>query len=244
MDERTGDYDPAELAQLGFGTSKVPQFIVDADWHILMASEGAGRLLERARESLTGLPLERIHLPTTQQGYAAATAEIMAAGVTGFDTESKPTFAVGDVSEGPHVLQFALHDKAYLFQIHRMECHPFLVELLRSPQLLKVGFGLRSDGKHIRSKLGIRPAALVDLNQVFSKDGFQKEMGVRNAVAQMFGQRFIKSRKVTTSNWSLPELSAQQMLYAANDAYAALKVLEALHLPLEALPVMYADQTD
>ncbi|MBU0688731.1 MAG: protein kinase [Gammaproteobacteria bacterium] len=192
-------------------------------------------------EPFVGLPLERIHLPTTPDGYAAATAEIMAAGIIGFDTESKPTFAAGDVSDGPHVLQFALHDKAYLFQIHRKDCYPFLIEMLQSPQLLKVGFGLSSDSKHIRNKLGIQPGGLVDLNQVFSKDGFQKEMGVRSAVAQMFKQRFIKSRKVTTSNWALHDLNDQQMLYAANDAFAALKVLEALQLAKEKLPIMYAD---
>lgn len=195
-------------------------------------------------EPYIGLPLDRIHLPTSQQDYASATAQIMAAGITGFDTESKPTFAVGEVSDGPHVVQFALHDKAYLFQTHRQDSHPFLIELLQSAQLLKVGFGLKSDGKHIRAKLGIRPGGLVDLNQVFSKDGFQKEMGVRNAVAQLFGQRFVKSRKVTTSNWALPELSAQQMLYAANDAYAALKVFDALQRPRAALPIMYADQAN
>ncbi len=195
-------------------------------------------------EPFVGLSLEHIHVPTTPEGYASATAEIMAAGIVGFDTESKPTFAVGDVSDGPHVVQFALHDKAYLFQTHRKDCYPFLIEMLQSPQLLKIGFGLSSDGKHIKSKLGIKPGALVDLNQVFSKDGFQKEMGVRSAVAQLFKQRFIKSRKVTTSNWALHELNDQQMLYAANDAYAALMVLEALKLPREALPVMYADSAN
>jgi hypothetical protein len=189
-------------------------------------------------EPFIGLPLDRVHLPTTQEGYAAATAEIMAAGIVGFDTESKPTFAAGDVSDGPHVLQFALHDKAYLFQTHRKDCYPFLIDMLQSPQLLKIGFGLSSDGKHIRNKLGIQPGGLVDLNQVFSKDGFQKEMGVRSAVAQMFKQRFLKSRKVTTSNWALHELNDQQMLYAANDAYAALRVLQALDLPRAQLPVM------
>ena len=191
-----------------------------------------------------GLPLERIHVPLSKQDCAVAMAEIMAAGIVGFDTESRPTFEVGETSDGPHVVQFALHDKAYLFQTHREDCHSFLIEMLHSPLLLKVGFGLSSDGKHIQNKLGIRPGALVDLNQVFSKDGFQKEMGVRNAVAQMFGQRFIKSRRVTTSNWAVQELDAQQKLYAANDAYAALKVLDALQLRPEALPVMYADQTD
>jgi hypothetical protein len=43
---------------------------------------------------------------------------------------------------------------------------------------------------------------------------------------------------VTTSNWSQPQLTPQQMLYAANDAYAALKVLEALGLTREDLPIM------
>lgn len=189
-------------------------------------------------EPFVGLTLERIHVPTTREEFAAATAEIKAAGIAGFDTESKPTFVVGDVSEGPHVVQFALHDKAYLFQLHRTEGLPFLLELLQSEQVIKVGFGLRSDRGNILAKLGVHFNAVVDLNTVFSKDGYHKEMGVRAAVAQVLKLRFAKSRHVTTSNWSQPKLNPQQMLYAANDAYAALKVLEALNLRREDLPVM------
>jgi ribonuclease D len=185
-----------------------------------------------------GLTLEHIHVPTTEPAFASATAEIMAAGLVGFDTESKPTFVTGDVSTGPHLVQFALHDKAYLFQMHRSEGHPYLIELLQSKKLLKVGFGLQSDSKHIHAKLGVQLGALLDLNRVFSRDGYHKEMGVRAAVALLFGQRFAKSRKVTTSNWSQHELSAPQLLYAANDAYAALKVLEALDLPRASLPII------
>src|SRR5512141_2757438 len=90
-------------------------------------------------EPFVGLSLERIHVPTSREEFAAAAAEIKAAGVVGFDTESKPTFAVGEVSEGPHLVQFALHDKAYLFQVHRTEGLPFLRELLHSDEVLKVG---------------------------------------------------------------------------------------------------------
>lgn len=189
-------------------------------------------------EPFVGLTLDRIHVPTTTAEFASATSEIMAAGIVGFDTESKPTFVVGDVSEGPHVVQFALHDKAFLFQLHRAEWHPFLIGLLQSEQLIKVGFGLKSDRKHILSKLGVHFNAVVDLNTVFSMDGFHKEMGVRAAVAQVFKQRFAKARHVTTSNWSQPQLTPQQMLYAANDAYAALKVLQALNLRREDLPII------
>lgn len=189
-------------------------------------------------EPFAGLALERIHVPANSEEFAAATAEIKAAGIVGFDTESRPTFVTGDVSEGPHVVQFALHDKAYLFQVHRAEGLPFLVELLESEQVIKVGFGLRSDSGQIFAKLGIKFGGVVDLNTVFRMNGYQKEIGVRTAVGLVFNQRFAKSKKATTSNWLQPRLTPQQMLYAANDAYAALKVLEALDLRREDLPIM------
>ena len=193
-------------------------------------------------EPFAGLTLERIYVPTTREEFASAAAEIKAAGIVGFDTESKPTFVTGDVSEGPHVVQFALHDKAYLFQLHRADGHPYLIELLQSEQVIKVGFGLKSDRGHIYAKLGVHFGGVVDLNTVFSMDGYHKEMGVRAAVGLVFKQRFAKSRHVTTSNWSQPQLTPQQMLYAANDAYAALKVLEALNLPRKDLPIMGLSQ--
>lgn len=188
-------------------------------------------------EPFVGLALEYIHVPQSREEFASATAEIKAAGIVGFDTESKPTFAVGEVSDGPHLVQFALHDKAYLFQIHQTAGLPFLIELLQSEQVIKVGFDLKSDGRHIHAKLGVALDGVVDLNTVFSMDGYQKHIGVRVAVGLVFKQRFSKSRKVTTSNWSQHQLMPQQMRYAANDAWAALKVLEALDLSREELPI-------
>jgi len=191
-------------------------------------------------EPFAGLELDRIHVPSEPDEFASAAAEINAAGIVGFDTESKPTFVAGDISEGPHLVQFALHDRAYLFQLHRAEGLPFLLELLQSERLIKVGFGLRSDRSHIRAKLGVAFGGVVDLNTVFNMDGYHKEIGVRAAVGLVLSRRFAKSRHVTTSNWALPRLTPQQMRYAANDAYAALKVLEALNLRREDLPIMAA----
>ena len=65
---------------------------------------------------------------------------------------------------------------------------------------------------------------------MFRQRGYRKDMGVRGAVAVLFNQRFIKSRKATTSNWANARLSEAQLIYAANDAYAALRVFEALGL--------------
>ena len=189
-------------------------------------------------EPFVGLTLEHIHVPTNIEEFATTSAEIKAAGIIGFDTESKPTFAVGEVSEGPHLVQFALPDKAYLFQMQHAEGLPFLIELLQSEMIIKVGFGLQSDRTQIYRKIGVHLGGVVDLNTVFSMQGFRKQIGVSTAVAVVFNQRFAKSKRITTSNWSQPELNPQQLLYAANDAFAALKVLEVLNLPRDELPIM------
>ena len=51
---------------------------------------------------------------------------------------------------------------------------------------------------------------------------------MKSAVALVFGQRFVKSRKATTSNWANSVLTPQQLQYAANDAHASLLVYQAL----------------
>ena len=71
-------------------------------------------------------------------------------------------------------------------------------------------------------------AGVLDLNTVFWRNGYRRDMGVKGAVAVVFNRRFIKSRKATTSNWANPRLTEAQLVYAANDAYAALRVFDAL----------------
>jgi len=175
-----------------------------------------------------GLSIERVLLPQTPADFAAAGEEIMAAGRAGFDTESKPTFAPGEQSSGPHVVQLALTDKAFVFQLHHAEAWSILRVLMQSEALLKIGFGLQSDQGQIHAKLGVRLGGVLDLDHLFRQAGYPKSTGVRAAVGIALGQRFHKSKKTTTSNWALAQLSERQVLYAANDAYAALKVFEAL----------------
>jgi ribonuclease D len=184
-----------------------------------------------------GMPPACIHVPATPAAFAAAAADIRAARQVGFDTESKPTFAVGEVSRGPHVAQFALPDKAYVFQLHHEHALPVLAELLQDREVLKIGFGLSADRSQIHARLGITLRAVLDLDHVFRKQGYGSSLGARAAVGLLLGRNFRKSKRTTTSNWSSQRLTDIQMLYAANDAYAALKVFEALGLPSHALPV-------
>lgn len=178
-----------------------------------------------------GLSMGQVFVPATRDDFAAAAAEILAAGVAGFDTESRPVFRAGQKSDGPHVVQFALSTKAFIFQMHRPESRPVVMELLKSERVKKVGFGLQSDHTQIVAKFGVKPHNVLDLDQVFRRRGHRGQIGVRGAIAVLLGQRFSKSKTVTTSNWAEPKLRPNQLLYAANDAYAALKVYEALGRP-------------
>lgn len=189
------------------------------------------------REELAALePLERLALPdivlvATAQQADEAWKVLAACSVLGFDTESKPTFFRDQVSEGPHVVQLATLHKAWVFQLLDARCREVVSALLASETVIKVGFGLAGDHTQIRRTLGVEPRNVLDLNVVFRKQGYAKEIGVRGAVAVLFKRRFLKSRKATTSNWANRQLSESQLVYAANDAWAAMRVFDALALP-------------
>jgi ribonuclease D len=179
-------------------------------------------------EPFERLALDRIHLVATASQAHDAWSELVSAGAWGFDTESKPTFLKDQLSEGPHVVQLSTLDKAWVFQLHDLECRAVVASLLALPGVTKAGFGLGDDRRRIAAKLGIEPADVLELNSVFRERGYRKDMGVKAAVAVLFNRRFIKSRKATTSNWANARLTPAQLIYAANDAYAAARVFHAL----------------
>ena len=176
------------------------------------------------------LGLDRITLVTTGTQASRAYEQLVVATAWGFDTESKPTFKVGEQSDGPHILQLSTPERAWVFQLHEPECRAVAADLLALKGIAKAGFGLGDDRKRIIHKLGVEPQGILELNTVFHQRGYRKDMGVKGAVAVLFNQRFMKSKKAATSNWANERLTESQLVYAANDAYAAIRVWQALGL--------------
>lgn len=174
-----------------------------------------------------GLDLDRITLVEGEAALAAAGGALRAAEVIGFDSESKPTFRKGEESTGPHLIQLATDDHAWLFQVANAEVHPLLREILESPTLLKVGFGLGNDRSALKRRLDIVPRNLLDLGEKLRGPGHRGTVGAKVAVAHFFGQRFQKSKKTGTSNWATRRLDERQLRYAANDAHVALRLYQA-----------------
>jgi len=181
-------------------------------------------------EPFERLGLDQIEVVSTPAQAARALKDLTGATALGFDTESKPTFAKNEASEGPHIVQLSALDKAWIFQLEDAECRRAVGLLLSSPAVTKAGFGLGDDQRRIIRKLGVDLQGVLDLNMVFRERGYRKDMGVRGAVAVMFNKRFLKSKKAATSNWANERLTEAQIVYAANDAYGALRVYQALGL--------------
>ena len=181
-------------------------------------------------EPFDRLAVQQIQMVSTASQAAAALQALIGETVLGFDTESKPTFAKNEASTGPHIVQLSTLQKAWIFQLEDAECRRAVGLLLESPSIVKAGFGLGDDKKRITHKLGVDLQGVLDLNAVFRAKGYRKDMGVRGAVAVLFNKRFIKSKKASTSNWANPKLTEAQIIYAANDAYAAMRVYVALGL--------------
>lgn len=172
------------------------------------------------------LPQTQIQVIHSLEQCHALAQELQQCALFGFDTESKPTFEKGEVSTGPHLIQLASANKAYLFQINP-QILAFLKPIFENPDQIKVGFGLKNDA-HLFRKKGIELNSVIELSKCFSAFGFANPMGLKNAMALLFQVNFPKSKKISTSNWARKTLTPHQIEYAAADAYAPVLVFEEL----------------
>lgn len=174
-----------------------------------------------------GIVLADVRLLDSEALCSEAFDALMAADVIGFDTESKPTFRKGEASTGPHLIQLATETCAYLFQLSRLQSTAALKEILESPRVLKVGFGLGNDRSSLKTRLHIEANNVLDLGEVLRGPGHRGTVGAKVAVAHFFAQKLQKSKQTSTSNWAAACLTERQMLYAANDAHVALMLYRA-----------------
>lgn len=175
-----------------------------------------------------GIALSNVRIIQTTTQAQEALAALMAADVVGFDTESKPTFNKGELSEGPHLIQLATDDMVYLFPVGYFSHQAVLKPVFASTAILKVGFGLSDDVKLLQTKCGISSAHVLDLSRALRSEN-RNDFGAKSAVAHFFGQRLQKNKKTSTSNWANSPLTERQILYAANDAQVALRIYRFWH---------------
>jgi ribonuclease D len=170
-----------------------------------------------------GLDKSAISIVDDETALLDAKKSLLGIDRLGFDTESKPTFIKGEVSQGPHLIQFSTLDHAYLIPTHFKLGLEFAIHILGCGNIEKVGFGLKDDKTLFRKKYNVELKNTFDLAMHLIPISQQKQqVGAKAAVAMILGARLSKSAQ--QSNWSNKQLTDQQIRYAANDAYSALYI--------------------
>jgi len=174
---------------------------------------------EIGREAVAALPVRRyegeIVLVETQRDLLRGWEDLARESVVGWDTETRPAFRPGE-SYLPSLVQAATAQAVYLFPLAKMDFSGVVGGLFAEPTILKVGISVKDDLAKLVQVIPFEPVSVVDAGTLARQHGL-KQTGLRNLAALFLGFRVPKGSK--TTNWAAPRLTAQQISYAATDAW-------------------------
>ncbi|CEG44715.1 3-5 exonuclease [Plasmopara halstedii] len=146
--------------------------------------------------------------------------------VVGVDTEARPDFQPLKGSKGNPVclIQISTLERAFLYRLQRGKpLPPILHDLFADSNVLKVGHSLSDDFRQLKlSNLVQAVNSTIDTLYITHKLGCLRP-GLKTACQVMLGGSLDKDLQV--SDWEAPSLSDAQIIYAATDAWAPLRVL-------------------
>lgn len=156
----------------------------------------------------------------------AAIEELLQAEVVGIDTETKPSFTRGTFHK-VSLVQISTLDHCFLFRLNKMPFPAELGQFLADDKVMKIGLALRDDFSGLNRLYAFKPANFIDLQSIVKNYGIL-ELGLQKIFAIIFSRKISKAQRLT--NWESAELTEQQQIYAATDAWASLLIyLQLLH---------------
>lgn len=180
------------------------------------------------KEEINELPLRRwqgpVEVINSAERAITAARTLAEERLLGFDTETRPAFKKGQ-SYLPALLQLATDDKVWLFQLGSAGLPDPVRGLLTDPSIIKAGVSLGFDVAELQKIAPFAPAGFVELADTAKARGI-KNHGLRGLAAVILGFRISKSAR--TTNWAKPELTQQQITYAATDAWVGREIYQQL----------------
>lgn len=166
----------------------------------------------------------KIIVASRPEAIADALKEARDCAITGFDTETRPVFRRG-VSHPVALLQVALPQKVFLIRLRHSGMTDDIIAYLEDERLVKAGVAVRDDIAALQRLRHFRPGGFVELADLSRQAGIRSE-GVKKLAGLLLGFRVSKGPQ--TSNWEADVLTDKQIRYAATDAWASLRIYEAL----------------
>jgi hypothetical protein len=172
-----------------------------------------------SKADMAALPIGRyegdVCLVQTEQQLERAMEDFRQEHVVGFDTETRPSFRKGE-RHLPCLIQAATARTVYIIRLRQDSDFTVPAELLARPATVKVGIGLRDDMRALKLLHPFEDRNMLDLGSVAKYHGLG-QTGIRNLAGIFLKVRIPKGTK--TSNWAAATLSADQIGYAATDAW-------------------------
>ncbi len=179
-------------------------------------------------EYMNSLPVKTftgtIHLIDHPSALDALKLALKNITVLGFDTETKPSFKKGRYHRVA-LLQLSTGEQAFLFRLNKMHLPDFVVDILEDKEIIKVGVALKDDLIGLKRIIDMEPDGFVDLQKFVKQFGIE-DNGLKKLAANVLGFRI--SKKSQTSNWEQDELTREQLVYAATDAWVCQQMYEVL----------------
>jgi len=171
------------------------------------------------KEQINAHPIRKyqgpIHLIQRSEQVEQAVRQLEKEKVLGFDTETRPTFRVGQ-RHPPSVLQLAGEQAVYIFQLRHCRFSRALGRLLANPKIVKAGVAWDRDVRELNKLAPFKPAGFVDLGKLAKRAGCMNH-GLRGLATLLL--EFRVSKNLRTSNWAKRTLARAQIKYAATDAW-------------------------
>ena len=181
------------------------------------------------KAEIAALPKEsfegRIYVIYTEADAYKAVNYLNRYDVVGVDTETRPSFWKGQVHKVA-LLQISTEDTCFLFRLNRIGMPDFLQEFLMN-DVLKIGLSLRDDFRKLQKRKNVHAEEgnWIELQDYVSRFGID-DRSLQKIYANLFGKKISKAQRLT--NWEAETLTEAQMLYAATDAWACVKIYKRL----------------
>lgn len=193
------------------------------------------------KEAVNRLPIEcfagNIHVIESVDAAKTAIQKLLNHNILGLDTETKPSFRKGKTNK-VSLVQLSTDTDCYLFRINKVGFIDELRNLMTDDKITKIGLSLHDDFKVLHKVDDFEPHNYIDLQSIVKQYGIQ-DMSLQKIYAIIFGKKISKSQRL--SNWEAPTLSVPQQYYAALDAWACLRIYQALQ---EGIPYYYTTSVE
>lgn len=181
-----------------------------------------------SNDELAELPLSSfegiIHVIEQPEDLGYALEYLSHQSILGFDTETRPAFKKGQIYP-VSLLQLSTSEQAFLFRINKIGLPIGLVKILASPKILKIGVAIRDDIKILQRIVPFKPGGFIELQDLVKDYGIEN-FSLKKLSAIILGFRISKSARLT--NWDAPELTEQQLIYGATDAWVSVEIYKQL----------------